>query len=120
MNRLSRALIGVALSALATMAGAQERPSTHIVPLFPAASDTGPHGVVRIVNLSDEPGAIDIVAIGADGARYEGASLAIGASETAHFDSDDLESGNPRYRPHRQHRPRPGRLASGTDERPRP
>ena len=95
ISRLPRALIGIALSALATMAGAQERPAAHIVALFPAAADTGPDGVVRIVNLSDEPGAVDIVAIGADGARYEGASLAIGASETAHFDSDDLESGNP-------------------------
>ena len=65
------------------------------MPFFPAASDSRPLGLVRIVNLSDEPGTLDIVAIDAAGVRVEGVSLAIGAGETAHFDSDDLESGNP-------------------------
>ena len=88
-------LIGAAICTLATLAAAQERPATHIVPFFPAASDTRPQGVVRIVNLADESGTVDVVAIDAAGVRYEGTRLAIGTGNTAHFDSDDLESGDP-------------------------
>ena len=88
-------LIGAAICTLATLAAAQERPATHMVPFFPAVSDTRPQGVIRIVNLADESGTVDVVAIDAAGVRYEGTSLAIGPGETAHFDSDDLESGDP-------------------------
>ena len=94
-SRLPRsAPVMVAMCVLAALAVAQGRSATHIVPFFPAASDTRPQGLVRIVNLADEPGTLDIVAIDAAGARFEGVSLALGAGETAHFDSDDLESGN--------------------------
>ena len=95
-SRLPRsAPVMAAMCVLAALAVAQGRSATHIVPFFPAASDTRPQGLVRIVNLADEPGTLDIVAIDAAGARFEGVSLALGAGETAHFDSDDLESGNP-------------------------
>ena len=94
--RLPRSvLVAAALCAVSVLAGAQQQTATHIVPFFPAALDLRPLGLVRIVNLSDEPGTLDIVAIDAAGVRVEGVSLAIGAGETAHFDSDDLESGNP-------------------------
>ena len=94
-SRLPRsAPVMAAMCVLAALAVAQGRSATHIVPFFPAASDTRPQGLVRIVNLADEPGTLDIVAIDAAGARFEGVSLALGAGETAHFDSDDLESGN--------------------------
>ena len=65
------------------------------MPLFPGVSDTGPQGLVRIVNHSNRAGSVAIVAIDAAGTRVEGLSISIGASQTAHFDSDDLESGNP-------------------------
>ncbi len=79
---------------LATLAVAQEDASTHVVPLFPAMSDTGPQGLVRIVNHSNRAGSVAIVAIDSDGTRVEGLSISIDAGRTAHFDSDDLESGN--------------------------
>ena len=89
------ALAGAAIFALAAPAAAQDGASTHIVPFIPAASETRPQGLVRFVNLADEPGTLDIVAIDAAGARFEGVSLAFDANAAAHFDSDDLESGNP-------------------------
>ena len=89
------ALTGAAIFTLAASAAAQDGAATHVVPFFPAVSDTHPQGLVRIVNLSGEAGTLEIVAIGADGVRVDGVSLAIDAGETAHFDSDDLESGNP-------------------------
>ncbi len=89
------ALIRTFTFMLATLAAAQEDASTHVVPLFPAVSDTGPQGLVRIVNHSNRAGSVAIVAIDAAGTRVEGLGISIGASQTAHFDSDDLESGNP-------------------------
>ena len=89
------ALIGVALCALSAVAVSEERGVTHVVPFFPAASETLVRGEVRVVNESDESGRVDIVAIDAAGVRFDGASLAVGANETAHFDSEDLEAGNP-------------------------
>ena len=65
------------------------------LPRFPASSDSRPQGLVRIVNLSDEPGTPDIIVIDAAGVRVKGASLAVAAGGTARFESDDLESGNP-------------------------
>ena len=87
-------LMGVALCVLAALATAQEPASSHVVPFFPAASDSRHEGLVRIVNLSDKPGTLDMVAVDAAGRRIAGTSLTIGANEAAHFDSDDLESGN--------------------------
>ena len=89
------ALTWVALCALSAMAVANERGVTHVVPFFPAAAETLVRGEVRVVNESDESGTVDVVAIDAAGVRFDGASLAVGANETAHFDSEDLEAGNP-------------------------
>lgn len=88
------ALIVTFISVVGTLAAAQESASTHVVPLFPAASDTGPQGLVRIINHSDQSGTVDIVAIDDAGTRVEGLSLSISAGHAAHLDSDDLESGN--------------------------
>ncbi len=87
-------LIGALISALAAPVAAQESASTQVVPLFPAASDTGPQGLARIVNHSEQSGTVDIVAIDDAGTRIEGLSLSIGAGQAANIDSDDLESGN--------------------------
>ena len=88
------ALGGSALCVLVAVAVAQGLAATHLVPFFPTASDARPMGLVRVVNLSDESGTVDIVATDAAGQRFDDVSLAIGAHETVHFDADDLEMGN--------------------------
>ena len=70
-------------------------PSAELVPLFPAASDEFRQGFVRIVNHSTVPGTVDIVAVDDAGNAQDDLALAIGPGETMHFNSDDLENGNP-------------------------
>ena len=95
LGRFSRgALVLAVMGVLVAPAAAQERSGAHIVPFFPTASDARPMGLVRVVNLSDESGTVDIVATDAAGQRFDDVSLAIGAHETVHFDADDLEMGN--------------------------
>ena len=65
-----------------------------LVPLFPADGEGGRHGFVRVVNLSDRAGDVDIVAVDDEGNRFEPTTLSLGARETVHFTSDDLENGN--------------------------
>ena len=68
----------------------------HTIALFPAASDAfGRQGFARIINHSDDEGTVRIDAHDDSGARYGPLTLSIGAGETAHFNSDDLEQGNP-------------------------
>ena len=65
----------------------------HRLPLFPASS-AGRQGFARVVNRSDRPGTVRIVAYDDAGERPDPLELSIGAGETAHFNSDDLELGN--------------------------
>ena len=65
-----------------------------MVLLMPPASDARREGFVRVANLSPEAGEVRIGAGDADGRRGE-FTLAIGAAETRHFNSTDLEEGNP-------------------------
>ena len=71
-------------------------PSTiHHVPLFTAASDSlGRQGFARIVNHSNESGEVRIDAFDDEGTQYGPLHLAIGANETVHVNSPDLENGN--------------------------
>ena len=72
------------------MAGA-----VHHVPLFlPASDPRGRRSFARIINHSDEDGAVRIDAFDDEGSPYGPLTLSIDASETAHFNSDDLEDGN--------------------------
>ena len=65
------------------------------VDLLPAASDPlGRQGFVRVVNRSAVAGAVTIVAHDDSDTPYETLRLSLGAGETAHFNSDDLELGN--------------------------
>ena len=65
------------------------------VPFFASASHAPEReGFVRVVNHSDIPGQVVIEAIDDDGVSYEPVTLTLGASETAHFNSVDLEDGN--------------------------
>ena len=69
---------------------------SHRVAFFPAASDSlGRQGFARVINRSDDAGTVWIDALDDTGVRYGPLTLAIGANETAHFNSTDLEQGNP-------------------------
>ena len=70
-------------------------PTIHHVPLFTAASDSrGREGFVRIINYSNESGEVRIDAFDDEGTRYSPLYLAIGANESVHVNSPDLEKGN--------------------------
>ena len=64
------------------------------VAFLPAASGAL-HGFVRIVNESDEAGTVRIRAFDDDGEEHGPVTLYIEAGTVAHFNSNDLESGNP-------------------------
>ena len=65
------------------------------VPLFPAASDPELAGFVRVINRSSEAGEVEIQAFDETDRDYETVTLDVGAGETAPFNSEDVESGNP-------------------------
>ena len=62
------------------------------VPLFLSNSDgMGRQGFVRIINHSDSAGMVTVTATDDDGMSPDPVTLALGARETKHFNSDDLE-----------------------------
>ena len=68
---------------------------THDVPFIPAASDPlGRSGLVRVINRSDMAGTVSIRPYDDAGREYGALALSIGANETRHFNSNDLEMGN--------------------------
>ena len=68
----------------------------HVVAFFPSASDAlGRQGFARVVNHSDEERTVSIVAVDDRGRRSEPLALALDPEKTVHFNSDDLEDGNP-------------------------
>ena len=68
----------------------------HRVPLFVSASHPSGHqGFVRVINRSDEAGEVLIDAVDDEGVPIGPVILSIGAGETVHFNSGDLEEGNP-------------------------
>ena len=70
-------------------------PGAHGVPLFPSASDSNREGFVRVINRSDASGEVVITAIDDTGWHSAEVLLSIGPNETLHFNSGDLEQGNP-------------------------
>ena len=64
-------------------------------PLFVAASDRTRQGFARVTNYTEQSGTVSIYAIDDSGRRFGPIRLALGAKETVHFNSDDLENGNP-------------------------
>lgn len=67
----------------------------NVVPLMPAASDAfHRQGFVRVVNRSPRAGKVRITAMDDTVWVYDRPELALGAEHAAHFNSDDLESGN--------------------------
>ena len=68
--------------------------ATHGVPLFPAATDGFREGFVRVINHSSRTGEVGLEAIDDAGDAHGPVTLKIGARETVHFNSTDLERGN--------------------------
>ena len=64
------------------------------MPLLPSSSNPLREGLVRIVNLSAQGGAVQIVAIDDAGWRSAPVTLGIGAGASAQFTSRDLKWGN--------------------------
>ena len=70
----------------------------HGVPLFPSAARRlreGVQGFVRVINHSVEAGTVQIEAFDDDGVQSAAVTLDVGANAAVHFNSDDLEEGNP-------------------------
>ena len=90
----SAVLVASALCGAAGVASAQEW-KAYGVPLFVSASNASGHqGFVRVINRSDEAGDVLIDAIDDIGVPYGPVTLDIGARETVHFNSGDLEFGS--------------------------
>ena len=69
--------------------------ATHRIPLFPSAADAlGRQGFARVINRSESGGEVSIDAYDDEGTHRGPLKLAIGAGETKHFNSGDLEDGN--------------------------
>ena len=68
----------------------------HELPLFMSAADMlGRQGFVRVINRSDRAGTVRIHAIDDSGRRFGPVDLSLAANATVHFNSGDLEQGNP-------------------------
>ena len=84
------------LSTVASTETATKQESAHPILFFPAAADArGRQGFARVINHSAQVGEVSIAAFDDDGGSYGPLTLSLGAHETAHFNSHDLESGNP-------------------------
>ena len=69
--------------------------ASHEVPLFMSASNQVQQGFVRVINRSGESGTVRILAFDDSGRQAGPVRLSLSAKATAHFNSDDLETGNP-------------------------
>ena len=87
-----------AAALMASLLVAREAAFAHgvpqVIPLVPPASNSTQLGFVRVVNRSEDAGTVSIEAIDDSGERFGPISLSLGAKETAHFNSTDLEQGN--------------------------
>ena len=84
-------------AATAVVAAASTARAVHRIGLFPAAArwtESGYQGFARVINRSDEAGTVRIEAYDDAGMAAGPVTLAIGAGEAAHFNSEDLEEGN--------------------------
>ena len=67
----------------------------HLVPLFPSASDAALQGFARVINHSGDAGEVRIEPVDDTGVPYGPLTLSIDGHQTVHFNSNDLEDGNP-------------------------
>ena len=78
------------------VAGYRQAPATtHSVALVPSTDSENRQGFVRVINRSGRAGTVRIHAIDDEGRRSGPVRLSLGAKHTAHFNSMDLEDGNP-------------------------
>ena len=73
----------------------QAPPTRRIVPLVPSADNPSYQGFVRVVNRSGREGNVRIHATDDEGNRVDPVVLSLDAGQTIHFNSEDLEIGNP-------------------------
>ena len=64
--------------------------TSHLVPLFPAASDVALQGFVRVINHSGDAGEVQVEAVDDTGVSYGPLTLSINGDTTVHFNSDDI------------------------------
>lgn len=83
------------LTNLSSPGSARGADGTWRLPLFPSALDRQRQGFARVVNRSACAGMVWITAFDDAGARLGTVALMLDALATAHFNSDDLESGAP-------------------------
>ena len=90
------AALGVTLSVAALLAAAQPAlaQTMHTLPLVTPASNTAQRTLVRIVNRSNRGGRVTIRAIDDNGRRRGPVQLWIGARQTKHITSQQLEGGS--------------------------
>ena len=69
--------------------------SPHSVPLVTAADNESREGFVRVINRDDRSGTVRIHAVDDEGVRSDPVELSLDAKQTRHFNSGDLEDGNP-------------------------
>ena len=79
----------------APLAQEDEAGRMHTIPLFMSATDPDERqGFVRVINHSEVGGTVRIYGFDDAGTPYGPVELAIGASQTVHFNSNDFENGN--------------------------
>ena len=64
------------------------------IALFLSAANAMRQSFARIINRDDRPGTVNIHAFDDDGWRFGPVTLSLAAGQTAHFNSEDLETGN--------------------------
>ena len=65
------------------------------VPLMLSAADSMRRGFVRVVNESNESGIVRVFAFDDGGHAPDPIEIQLGAGRVVHFNSNDLEDGNP-------------------------
>ena len=92
---LSAATLLLCWPAIGQQAENELRGREHSVPLFMAHGNPDQRqGFIRIINHSDEPGRVEIEGVDDQGMRHGPIDLSIGAGETKHLNSADIENGN--------------------------
>ena len=93
--RLLLALAAAMAGDVAASTDGHETQTTHVVPLFPSASDGVRQGFVRVINHSDAVADVRIDAVDDGGASFGPLMLTVGAGEVVPFNSGHLENGDP-------------------------
>ena len=75
--------------------GAASATEIHSIPLFPPASDPVRQGFARVINRGADPVDVTIRAIDDGGFLRGTLGLKLAARNSVHFNSQDLEAGNP-------------------------